>query len=142
MSKSEKKNIDCADCGHTQEATLYHSINISVDPELRKELFEGRVNIIKCEQCGKDTFLNIPLLYPEIKLKFCVQYYPPDAMEYEDFFEMFHSEFPARIKTEVPTEMDHLMPDYLLKPQIVFEMRDMVYSIFFYEQLLDENDDE
>ena len=51
MSISRTVNISCPSCGTQQDVTLYDSINIQTDPELKDALMQNQLNRIHCEDC-------------------------------------------------------------------------------------------
>jgi len=131
MSKSTNETITCPECGHEQQVTLWHSINTKLDPELREELFEARINQFTCEGCGKEALLSCPLLYHDMDLNFCVHYLPPQVLEDDSLYEQYEAAFPLRMKG-FPANM----AAHLASPHLVFDMNDLLCCVAFYERLL------
>lgn len=50
MTKILKKDaeIECPICKKKHIVTLYNSVNVQVNPELKKKVFEGEINIFPC----------------------------------------------------------------------------------------------
>ena len=87
MSKMTIHNLECPHCGNKQETKVWHSVNVKLDPELKRKLFDAQINMFSCEKCGKKTFINTPLLYHDMTQQFFVQYYPPESLDQREFFQ-------------------------------------------------------
>lgn len=65
MSKFDVYKIKC-ECGNIISLRLYHSVNVSIDPRLKNEVRERRINNYKCEQCGVQNELAYEFLYNDM----------------------------------------------------------------------------
>lgn len=142
MSKSYKQNITCPQCNHEQEVIIYESINTEENSLLREALFKGEINRFECEECKEKGFINSDLLYQDVKKKFSVQYIPPQDLDIPEFYYRFKQEFPISLDIHVPEGMNHIVPEHLNKPHVVFEMQEMLHMIVFLEMLLVNNNNE
>lgn len=93
--------------------------------------------MFSCEKCGKKTFINAPLLYHDMTLNFCVQYYPPENLDDTAFFLKFKSDG-SLVTTGWPRKWTKLMA-YLTRPHIVFDIFEMARYVVFREQLTEKN---
>jgi hypothetical protein len=135
MSQMVMHKLACLECGHEHEAAVWNSVNVSLDPELRQKLFDAEINLFKCVSCGKTAFINVPLLYHDMKRQYCVQYYPPLAIDDEAFLQQFTRDAKLDM-TKFPGGMFE-RTNYLAAPQIVFDMNDMVRYIEFRDRLFE-----
>ncbi len=136
MSQESSYELKCPSCKNPQGVTVWHSINVTIDPTLRARLFNGEINKLKCSKCGLEIRLAAPLLYHDMKRKFCVQYYPPGELEEAAFFRIFTPDgkpivpgldkLPAALATR---------GNYLSEPHIVFDLDEMCRYIVFRERL-------
>ena len=92
MSRATSHEIECPECGHKQETHVWHSVNVSLDPELKEQLFNGKINLFACSECEQKSLINVPLLYHDMHNQFCIQYFPFDALEDSNFLEQFSAE--------------------------------------------------
>jgi len=76
--------LKCGWCGSEVETTLYHSVNVTLDHELKGKLFKHELNIAACERCGKLNRYEIPLLYHDMGEKLMVYYFPEEHEEVEE----------------------------------------------------------
>ena len=131
MTLDSTQDLDCPKCGHSQEVTIWQSVNATLDPSLRELLAERRINAFHCDECGFAAYLGVPLLYHDMRQRFCVQFYPAEAIADDDFI--------ARFEPAVPTFMKSfadLPREYLTQPHMVFDMDDLLLCVEFFERLL------
>ena len=85
MSMMTSHNLQCPHCGNEQETTVWDSINVTLDPDLKKELFAVAINHFECRKCGEKEFTDMLLLYHDMTQKFYVQYYPSGFVSSSQF---------------------------------------------------------
>lgn len=73
MSRKEKTNLICEKCGKEFFAERYDSINVTLDPELRKKFLSNELYLFKCPHCGNVHYKPYPVLYHDMEHKFMVQ---------------------------------------------------------------------
>jgi hypothetical protein len=81
MTKERMEEIDCSKCGAKQTETVWCTINVTLNPELKKKLFQGEINRFHCKSCRNEPSISLPLLYHDMRNKYCVQYYPNPDIE-------------------------------------------------------------
>ena len=133
MSKLTPHDLQCPHCGNEQETRVWDSLNVTLDPELKEKLYRGEVNQFECEKCGQKTFIDAPLLYHDMTQKFCVQYYPPNALKDTDFLKNFNSDGWQKSMLSIPKELCK----YLQKPHVVFDMNEMIRYVLFRDLISD-----
>lgn len=133
MSLMSIHNLQCPHCGNRQDTEVWSTVNVSVDPELKKALYENSVNVFKCEKCKKEVFIDCPLLYHDMDLVFCVQYYPWRFLDDKDFFKQFNSDTSTHMT--IPEEFTVRGGEYIAKPHIVFDISEFFRYIAFRERL-------
>lgn len=140
MSLSDQFRVSCPKCNQEVEVTFYKSVNVSQDPQLREMLFEDTLNVGICSSCNNRFQLEDNFLYHDMDRQFTVQYFPPQMMEMDGFFDQFEKEFPAKQKTG---DMGNVLSgqlmegaSYLFTPHPVFSRDGMKQMVIFYENLL------
>ncbi|MBC8428939.1 MAG: hypothetical protein H8D05_01705 [FCB group bacterium] len=131
MTQINSIKVTCPNCSRKQRVTVFSSINVSLDPKLRTDLFDGKINVINCTACDYAAFLGSPLLYHDMKRGFCIQFYPPQAIEDAKFIDAFQPSYPVQYRN-----MPEKKFGYGAKPHLVFDMNDLVFCVMFYEKLL------
>jgi hypothetical protein len=130
MTKERVEEIECPKCGIKQTETLYESINVKLNPELKERLFQAEINRFHCKNCGNDAFVALPLLYHDMGKKYCLQYYPFDWLEDDQILGRFNRE--GEVNTPLPSIKGL---EYMHKTHIVFEMGELVRYIIFRDKL-------
>jgi len=75
MTKQIKREIQCL-CGACFEATLYTSVNVKLNPDLKGELLNGSLNLVTCPECGRQQYVEIPLLYHDMERRIAIWVFP------------------------------------------------------------------
>jgi ribosomal protein S27E len=52
MSQPIPVDVACRACGHEQPFTVWRSLSVTLDPEEKQELLDGRLTSSTCQQCG------------------------------------------------------------------------------------------
>lgn len=128
MSKMTPHDLQCPHCGNKQDTMVWDSINVTLDPDLKKKLYAAEINLFKCKKCNKETFINTPLLYHDMTQRFSVQYYPSQALENTAFFRQFNSDSSLSMFNFAAIGDSSA---YLARPHIVFDMNEMIRYIAF-----------
>jgi DNA-directed RNA polymerase subunit RPC12/RpoP len=133
MSIVNPESIECPKCRKSTETRIWHSLNVELNPEAKKELLEGRLNAYKCAHCGHEAIIGAPLLYHDMGKKFAVQYYPPPALDDPSFYDQFTAD--GRPRIDLPEGAGD--GKYLKNPHLVFSMQDLVIYVVFRDRLAD-----
>lgn len=72
MSKVEKQIHKCPTCGKEMEVKLWNSINVSISPELKKQVKDFSLFKVKCDRCDKTTNLEYKCLYHDMDKKLVI----------------------------------------------------------------------
>ena len=72
MSKERNEIFTCEKCGKEFEVTLYDSINVTLDPDLRNKFLTRELYLFKCPFCGKEHYSVYPVLYHDMEKQFMV----------------------------------------------------------------------
>ncbi len=51
MTEIRKETFECK-CGEIFETEYYTSVNVTLNPELRDEILNERLNMVRCPSCG------------------------------------------------------------------------------------------
>jgi hypothetical protein len=133
MSLMTQRPLECPHCKNSQEVTVWDSVNVSLDPTLKEQLFHAQINAFSCKKCGKASFINTPLMYHDMSAQFCVQYYPPEALDDKGFFKQFNPDGTLAM----PGVPEALVKQaaYLTRVHIVFDMSELVRYVMFRDRL-------
>ena len=76
MTKIVEEKIKCVNCGQKFKVGLYHSINATINPELKAKIKKGEINVFPCPKCGALHKISAPLLYNDMEKKVMVSVNP------------------------------------------------------------------
>jgi hypothetical protein len=130
MADSQIEIHQCPDCQHRQEVTVWKTLDVTLDPGLRDRLFKGEINGFTCRKCGMAGRIKSSLLYHDMARQFCVQYYPSEVIDKDDFLTNFTPDGNVIVKG-IPSNGD----SYQLNPHVVFDLRELVRYVRFRERL-------
>lgn len=131
MTRLGSLEIDCPECNIKQNVTIWESVNVTLDPDLKEKLFQGRINVFQCQKCGVRALIPVPLLYHDMTKRFCVQFYPYNWLENDDFLENFAKDGELNIELfSIPKASG-----YMKRTQIVFDMDELVRYVLFRDKL-------
>jgi hypothetical protein len=66
MSQSAVTTLTCPHCRHGQEFTVWHSVNVSQEPELKPRVLDRSLTTFTCENCGGTASIDQDLLYHDM----------------------------------------------------------------------------
>ena len=137
MTKIEPVDVSCPKCHTIQSVMLYDSLNVTIDPEAKQDLIDGKINVFKCESCNAEITVGKTLLYHDMTQHFCVYFIPMNAVFDDDYIKnRISSE--GQINWEVPDFVKNFtVAEYLRNPHIVFDMDELVRYVIFRERVAD-----
>lgn len=83
MAQTNLYPIRCPACGAQQDETLYDSIDVGKEPELRRQLLENKLNAVTCNACGNKFRIDKNLLYNDSREGWMI-YLNPHSPENQD----------------------------------------------------------
>ena len=112
--------VTCPKCKSTQECSLYTSMNVSINPELKEYFVSNKWNILNCDNCGNISLILSDMMYHDMSNKFIVWYDPKNVVDSEYIKDMnrYDSVF-KKLKTE----------NYFSKPIIVKDRGDAIFMV-------------
>ncbi len=103
MSKKANSPFTCG-CGEVFHALHYVSVNVTLEPKLKAEVFLSDFNTVKCPSCDLLMYANLPFIYHDMTHGFWLWVYPEQAREDRD-----------KIMEVIKAQMDSLSPQMLEK---------------------------
>src|SRR5215469_8076799 len=72
MSSIESVQITCPNCDKTHSFCIFHSVNVSNDPELKQKIISKELFNNYCDNCNVILFLRFDLLYHDMENKIAI----------------------------------------------------------------------
>ena len=132
MTLVQEEQIECPECGHSQSVRIWQSVNVTLEPQLKQDLLNGKINWFKCGICEFESFMPLPLMYHDMDLKFCVQLVPFDQAMDPIFLKNFSSDGTFKTRGILPKDIG---AEYMSNQHVVFSMSELVYYMLFREKL-------
>lgn len=137
MSKKNKVRISCPNCSEEQSIIIWESLNATLDPEAKQDLFERRVNLFICIECDFELQLSAELLYHDMEKEFCVLYYPFEGIERAGLFSKFNKRGGLLGRSRGFVEEEGKAYDYMKDIHVVFDMDELIRYVTFRDKLSD-----
>lgn len=135
MSSKKKVDISCPKCQHTQSVIIWQSLNVTLDPESKQDLFDNQINLLKCENCETESHLEMNLLYHDMKKMFCVTYISFTSLFEGILIPTFNKRGELREFVSNDNDKEY---DYMNHPHLVFDMNELVRYVKFRDKLFDD----
>ena len=68
----------CSKCNKENDFTIWESINVQVNPEMKEKVLNSEAFMFKCPECGAMTPVNYTTLYHDMENKLMVYLVPDD----------------------------------------------------------------
>jgi hypothetical protein len=134
MSDKELVNLTCPKCSASQDVLIWHSLNSTLDPKAKKDLFDLRINRFHCDSCEKDAPVLAELLYHDMEREFCASYVPFETLTDDETLDRFDGGGRFSAFDDEDQEAFH-EADYLSNVHVVFDMSELVRYVAFRERL-------
>jgi len=69
MSKNHKMEIQCPKCHRRSSFTIWDSVNVSLNPELKEKIIDQSLFNFNCPSCRTDALVQYPLIYHDMDRK-------------------------------------------------------------------------
>ena len=128
MSSASEMDVTCA-CGHTFKAELYQSANVTLNPDLRKLILTGEMNVVVCPACGARFHVEMPFLYHDMDKGEMIWVYPmaraaDRASVDEEVRKKWHE-----LKESMPADVRRILVERYGPVRILFGMDALVEHI-------------
>jgi len=74
MSSFTNQKIECPQCGTEGNFTVWQSVNVDLNPDLKSKVLDGSLFEWTCPQCGKTFNVPYTFLYHDMTHNFMVQF--------------------------------------------------------------------
>jgi len=79
MSSSIEQAIACPKCGLKQTSTVWESVNVTLNPELKQRVLQRDLNQFNCTGCGHRATIASNLLYHDMERKLMLWLVPVEG---------------------------------------------------------------
>ena len=72
MTMCKEEPAKCQQCGHEQQFTVWDTINVTLNPELKEQYLKSELTTFVCEKCGCKAQVVYPMLYHDMGKRFMI----------------------------------------------------------------------
>lgn len=105
--RSEQYTFTC-ECGAQFDGTVFHRVNVTLEPRLLYTLLAGQLNMAICPNCGRAHASPLPFLYHDLKRGLLAYVHPGAEPEEEDREELLQEL--GRVYTQAVEDSEELRP--------------------------------
>src|ERR1044071_2887893 len=74
MSLQQTVSVPCIMCESPQEMTFWSSVTVTINPELKRKVFDNSLNMHRCTSCNQEYPIGTPLLYHDMANRLMVRF--------------------------------------------------------------------
>lgn len=147
MSMPRGTKITCPKCGVEGNFTIWHSVNVDVNPETREKVKNGKLFEYKCKNCGDINHVEYRFLYHDTNNNFMIWYFPNNEYDiYNEINEVNNIDLLSLARRKIRMvdnkrsliEKIHIFEDglndiviELLKKMILINIEDKTVEVFY-----------
>lgn len=79
MSKANVYNLNCPRCGTENQVTVWDSVNVTLDPDLKEQVMKGELFEHRCPACAFTGGIAHPCLYHDMDRNLLIYLIPPQG---------------------------------------------------------------
>jgi hypothetical protein len=122
----ERIQITCSRCGSLFPAGVWRIVDVQQDPDLKRQLLRGQINVNTCPNCGQRIAVGTPLAYHDSDKELFLILVPIELNLSGEEQEKAIGELTNTLMTSLPAEK---RKGYLFQPKTFFSMRSLQEEI-------------
>ena len=121
-----KIQTNCPRCRQPLVADIEQLFDISQDPEAKRRILSGQFNIARCQSCGYEGSLAVPVVYHDPDKELLLTYFPPELSVGVNDQEKMIGPIINQILNRLPAEKRKA---YLLQPRTMLTLQTLIDTI-------------
>lgn len=133
MSRMERRDIACGTCRTSVSMYVWHTLDVTEYPDLKRQLLADTVNVVPCPACGRRCRCDIPIRYDDPLLGFAVQFIPAGYRTDPAFLQL------CTEAGTLPASQTRTADVFGAErePHVVFSMDEMIRYVVFRDRISD-----
>ena len=123
---ASRMSIQCPNCGQPNPAVVENLIDVSRQPELKNALLSGRLNTVRCANCGTASTVAAPLLYHDAGKELLISFVPVELGLSREQQDRVIGDLLKRLTASIPKES---FKGYMFQPKQALTMQGLVDQI-------------
>ena len=131
MSIKRPLEVTCQLCRARQTVTVWETVNVTLNPEMKDAVTELRMNVFPCTRCGEEITVDINFLYHDMDKRFCVRYISHTEMGDQNTYAQFKKDGSLALDGPARQMAEASGGGHMFHPHCVFSMREMAAYVLF-----------
>lgn len=126
MPRATRTTIQCANCRQPVNGIVESIIDTAQDPQAKIRLLTGRLNVIRCPNCGAPNTVMTPLLYHDPNQELLIAYVPMELGLPKETQEKIIGDLMRELTSQLP---QGAFKGYMFQPRQALSMQGLVDRI-------------
>jgi len=122
----QRIQVTCSRCGNLYPAGVWQVVDVQLDPDLKRQLLRGQINVNTCPNCGHRVAVGTPLAYHDSDKELFLILVPTDLSLSSEKQEKAIGDLTNMLMSSLPAEK---RKGYLFQPKTFFSMRSLQEEI-------------
>jgi hypothetical protein len=131
----ERIPITCPSCGSDFPAEVWRIVDVGQNPDLKRQLLRGQLNVATCPQCSHHTAVATTLAYHDPEKELFLFLSPTELGLTGEDYEKTVGELTNRLMNSLPPEG---RKGYLFQPRTLFSLQSLTQEILRADGITDE----
>jgi len=121
-----KIQTNCPRCRQPLVADVEQLFDVSQDPDAKRRILSGQFNVARCQSCGYEGGLAVPVVYHDPDKELLLTYFPPELSVGVNEQEKMIGPIISSVMNRLPAEKRKA---YLLQPRTMLTLQTLVDTI-------------
>lgn len=121
-----KTTIQCPNCGTPNQADVENLIDVTRNPALKNALLSGRLNTVRCTNCGTISTVASPLLYHDPSKEMLISFVPMELNLPKEQQDRLVGDLLKQLTASIPNEA---FKGYMFQPRQALTLQGLVDQI-------------
>jgi len=126
MPRATRTTIQCANCRQPVNAIVESIVDAAQDPQAKVRLLTGRLNVVRCPNCGAPNTVMTPLLYHDPTKELLIAYVPMELGLTKDAQEKVVGDMMRELTSELP---QGAFKGYMFQPRQAISLQGLIDQI-------------
>lgn len=123
---SQPVSLQCPVCGAPIRAEVRSLVDVGQEPELKEQLLRGRINVVRCGNCGGEGIVAAPLMYHDPDKELLLVFIPAESRLNDQEQQQLIGQLTNVVMSYLPPERRKA---YLLLPKVLLSYQSLLETI-------------
>jgi hypothetical protein len=136
MPQQYYATVTCSACGTKFQTPIEQILDVRIDPEAKRRLLNGNVNLTACPACGAVARLNLPFVYHDPEKEVVLLYLPIESGRSEVERQKYAGNLTRQLMDSLPSEE---RKGYLFQTETFINMETLIRRVLELEGVTEED---